>query len=83
MSKKTAEKRRFRKDQGRAFTVLERAIGVGVGVLLGAIAGLMFGVSLACFGLTMWLWLVLPVSGAAIGGAIGWKFPFPLDDSSR
>lgn len=78
---KAGAKRQQRKARHERFSLAERAIGIGVGCWLGGLAGLAFGIGLACFGLTMWLWLVLPVTGIAIGGAIGWRFPFPLDES--
>ncbi|MEM8496353.1 MAG: hypothetical protein AAF663_13305 [Planctomycetota bacterium] len=77
---KAGEKRQHRKTQNDQFSWVERAIGIGVGCFLGGLVGLMFGIGLACFGLTMWLWLVLPLTGVSIGAAIGWNFPFPLDD---
>lgn len=50
-------------------------MGVVAGGFLGAIAGLFFGIVLACFGMTMWLWLVMPVVGAAAGLAVAWRLP--------
>lgn len=81
MTTQAGTKRQYRKAQGPPFTFAERAIGIGTGVFLGALAGLALGIGLACFGLTMWLWLVLPLAGASIGGAIGCHFPFPLEPS--
>ncbi|MEM7711575.1 MAG: hypothetical protein AAF264_12675 [Pseudomonadota bacterium] len=80
--KTTLLSRPGRRDRLQKYSRLERAIGIGFGCFLGALAGLMLGVGLACFGLTMWLWLVLPLVGATIGGAIGWNFPFSLATSS-
>ncbi|MEL7089463.1 MAG: hypothetical protein AAGL98_13660 [Planctomycetota bacterium] len=58
----------------------ERVFSVFVGAFLGGLVGLFLGIGLACFGLTMWLWLVIPLTTATIGGVIGIKKPIDLDE---
>lgn len=79
MTRKPGRTRSERKAQGDSFTAAEKTIGIGVGVFLGSLFGMVLGVSMACFGLTMWLWLVLAATGAIAGGFIGRRFPFSLE----